>query len=98
MMPGSKLPLFPYNRGWETQPNNRGFSSEEKSQVCTSRECIFRALRLRLVRTAWGSKQRLWVPIWVTSEVCSQCVLKTLKGSNDIFSEEAIDVKPSIVF
>ena len=23
-MPGSKLPLFPYNRGWETQPNSRG--------------------------------------------------------------------------
>ena len=21
---GSKLPLFPYNRGWETQPNSRG--------------------------------------------------------------------------
>ena len=21
---GSKVPLFPYNRGWETQPNSRG--------------------------------------------------------------------------
>ena len=23
-MPGSKLPLFPYNREWENQPNSRG--------------------------------------------------------------------------
>ena len=36
---GSKLPLFPYNRGWETQPNNSGFPRRKS--------LIFRALRLR---------------------------------------------------
>ena len=26
---GSKLPLFPYGRGWETQPNSRGLYTHE---------------------------------------------------------------------
>ena len=29
-VPGSKLPLFPYNRGWETQPNSRGLYTHYK--------------------------------------------------------------------
>ena len=27
---GSKLPLFPYNRGWENQPNSRGLYTNYK--------------------------------------------------------------------
>ena len=27
---GSKLPLFPYSRGWETQPNSRGLYTHYK--------------------------------------------------------------------
>ena len=29
-MPGSKVPLFPYNRGWENQPNSRGLYTHYK--------------------------------------------------------------------
>ena len=29
-VPGSKLPLFPYSRGWETQPNSRGLYTHYK--------------------------------------------------------------------
>ena len=32
-MPWSKLPLFPYNRGWETQPNNRVLYTNYKDSV-----------------------------------------------------------------
>ena len=32
-VPGSKLPLFPYNRGWETQPNSRGLYTHYKDFV-----------------------------------------------------------------
>ena len=30
---GSKLPVFPYNRGWETQPNSRGLYTHYKGSV-----------------------------------------------------------------
>ena len=30
---GSKVPLFPYNRGWETQPNNRGLYTHYKDSL-----------------------------------------------------------------
>ena len=32
-MLGSKLPLFPYNRGWETQPNSRGLYTHYKDSL-----------------------------------------------------------------
>ena len=32
-VPGSKLPLFPYNRGWETQRNSRGLYIHYKDSV-----------------------------------------------------------------
>ena len=30
---GSKLPLFPYNRGWETQPNSRGLYTHYRDSL-----------------------------------------------------------------
>ena len=46
-MLGSKLPLFPYNRGWETQPNNRVlYTNYEDSVIKGGRSPIPKKMRL----------------------------------------------------